>query len=202
MTSAHTLSLGNPADTHHPIHELFSERWSPRAFSTRPVEREKLQSLFEAARWAPSAANKQPWTFLFATQEDTEAHARFAAGLNEMNLIWAQHAPVLVLAVAQLYPYPGKEHVSFFDLGMATSNLLAQAVNLGLTTHPMGGFDAQKLRDTLKIPEGHEILAMIALGYPGSADSLPEALREREALPRQRKTQQEFVFEGTWLNAQ
>jgi nitroreductase len=198
MTSTNTLSLGKPAETHYPIHELFSERWSPRAFSTRPVEREKLQSLFEAARWAASAANKQPWTFLFATQEDAEAHALFAEGLNETNLIWAQHAPVLVLAVAQLYPYPGKEYVSFFDLGMATSNLLSQAVDLGLTTHPMGGFDPKKLRDSLKIPEGHEILAMIALGYPGTADSLPEALRERESLPRQRKTQQEFVFESSW----
>lgn len=202
MTTVDITPLGKSADAHHPIHELISERWSPRAFAERPVEREKLQSLFEAARWAASAGNKQPWTFLFATQEDTEAHARLVEGLNESNQIWAQHAPVLVVTVAQLYPYPGREHVSFYDLGMAAGNLHTQAVALGLVSHPMGGFDAQKLRASLQIPEGHEILSVIAIGYPGSGEALPEALRERELLARTRKPQQEFVFEGVWQHAQ
>lgn len=202
MTAIDITSLGKSADAHYPIHELISERWSPRAFAARPVEREKLQSLFEAARWAPSAGNKQPWSFIFATEEDAEAHARVVEALNEGNVIWAQHAPVLVVTVAQLYPYPGKEYVSFYDLGMAAGNLHTQAVALGLATHPMGGFDAAKLRASLNIPEGYEIPSVIAIGYPGSMENLSETLREREAQPRTRKPQQEFVFEGVWPSVQ
>jgi nitroreductase len=198
MTTLDMIPLRKPAETEHPVHELISERWSPRAFAERPVEREKLRSLFEAARWAPSGGNKQPWNFLFATQEDAEAHARLGATLNEGNIIWAQHAPVLILVVAKLYEYAGKEQFSFYDVGMASGNLMAQAIALGLTTHQMGGFDADKARRLLDIPEGYQPLAMIALGYPGLVDTLPETLREREVAPRVRKPQNEFVFEGRW----
>ena len=198
LTTVDMVPHRKPAETQHPIHELISERWSPRAFAGRPVEREKLYSLFEAARWAPSAANKQPWNFVFATQEDAEVHARFVSTLNEGNVIWAQRAPVLILVVAKLYPYPGKEQASFYDVGMAAGNLMTQATALGLMTHQMGGFDANKARALLDIPEGYQPLAMIALGYPGSADTLPQALRERETAPRARKQQSEFVFEGQW----
>jgi nitroreductase len=196
--TADIMPFRKPAEAQHPIHELISERWSPRAFAERLVEREKLYSLFEAARWAPSAANKQPWNFIFATQEDAEVHARFVATLNEGNVIWAQHAPVLILVAAKLYEYPGKEQNSFYDVGMAAGNLMTQAIALGLMTHQMGGFDANKARDLLNIPQGYQPLAMIALGYPGLADTLPEALRERELAPRIRKQQNEFVFEGEW----
>jgi nitroreductase len=198
MAPFESTLLRKPAEAAHPIHELISERWSPRTFAQRPVEREKLASLFEAARWAASAANKQPWAFLVATQEDAEAHARFVATLYEGNVLWAQHAPVLILAVAQLYDYPGKEQNSFYDLGMATGNLVLQAVSLGLVTHQMGGFDEGKARTLLNIPEGYRALAMIAVGYPGALENVPEALLERETAPRTRKAHQEFVFAGTW----
>ena len=198
MTSASASHLRKPADTHHPIHDLIRERWSPRAFADRPVERAKLHSLFEAARWAASAGNQQPWNFIFATKENADDHARLVATLLEFNVRWAQHAPVLILVVARLYEHPGKEHMSFYDAGMAAGNLVTQAVDLGLVTHQMAGFDADKARARLGIPEGYVPLAMIALGYPGTPDALPDDLREREVAPRTRKPLEEFVYEGHW----
>ncbi len=193
-----TPSYRKPAPTDHPVHDLIRERWSPRAFADRPVEDFKLASIFEAARWAASGGNKQPWYFIVATKENAEEHARLVATLNEGNVVWAQNAPVLILTVAQLYEYPGKEYVSFYDLGMAVGNLVTQAVALGLTTHQMGGFDANKARETLNIPAGYQPLTMIALGYPAAPDTLPEHLRERELAPRTRKAVEEFVFQGSW----
>lgn len=198
MTNIDALPLRKPADASHPIHELISERWSPRAFADRPVEREKLYSLFEAARWAASAGNQQPWYFLVGTKEDAENHARLVATLRERNILWAQYAPVLILVVAKLYDRPGKELTSFYDVGMAVGNLVTQAVNLGLVTHQMAGFDAEKAREALNIPEGYQPLAMIALGYLGTPDGLPDDLRGRELAPRSRKPLEEFVFEGQW----
>ena len=114
------------------------------------------------------------------------------------NIRWAQHAPVLILAVARLYDYPGKEHNSFYDVGMAVGNLVTQAGHLGLVTHQMGGFYVDKARELLHIPQGYEPLAMIALGYPGDLAMLPDDLRERELAPRSRKPLDDFVFEGRW----
>lgn len=198
MISNDTLPFRKPAETQHPIHELISERWSPRAFADKPVEHETLHSLFEAARWAASGGNQQPWNFLFATKENAENYARFSSLLWELNAVWTHTAPVLVLAVAQLYTRPGSEYISYYDTGMATANLLTQAVASGLVTHPMGGFDKGKAKAELNIPEGYDPLVMIALGYPGTPDQLPEALRERELAPRIRKPLAEFVFEGGW----
>ena len=198
MVSNDTLPFRKPAETHHPIHELISERWSPRIFADTPVERETLHSLFEAARWAASAGNQQPWNFLFATKENSEDYERFTSLMWERNSVWTQSAPVLVLVVARLYERPGSEHYSYYDSGMATANLLIQAVASGLTAHPMAGFDASKAKTELNIPPGYEPLVMVALGYPGSPDQLPEPLRERELAPRTRKPLAEFVFEGGW----
>jgi nitroreductase len=198
MTNIEAYPLRKPADASHPIHELISERWSPRAFADRSVEREKLYSLLEAARWAASAGNQQPWYFLVSTKEHAENHARLAATLWERNILWAQYAPVLILVVAKLYDRPGKELTSFYDVGMAVGNLVTQAVDLGLVTHQMAGFDAEKARETLGIPEGYQPLAMIALGYLGTPDGLPDDLRKRELAPRSRKPLEEFVFEGQW----
>jgi len=198
MTDTDTLPLRKPADASYPIHDLISERWSPRAFADRPVEREKLYSILEAARWAASAGNQQPWHFIIATKENADDHERLVATLWDRNVLWAKYAPVLILVVAKLYDRPGKEYTSFYDTGMAVGNLVTQAVDLGLVTHQMGGFDADKARETLGIPEGYQPLAMIALGYPGTPDVLPDDLRERELAPRSRKPLEEFVFEGRW----
>ena len=201
MSIAYSEHYRKPAEAAHPIHELIRERWSPRAFSERPVEREKLHSLFEAARWAPSMANLQPWHFIFATKEHPEEHTRFVNILNERNSAWASSAPVLILVVVKLYDNPGYEHASLFDAGMAVGNLLTQAVELGLVTHQVLGLDPQKAIADLHIPEGYAPHTMIVVGYPDAPDRLPEHLRQRESAPRDRKSLDEFVFEDSWQQA-
>ena len=198
MTSRYIAPLRKAADTHHPIHELIRERWSPCAFAEHPVEPAKLHSLFEAARWASSANNRQPWHFIVGTSARPDDQARLAAVLNERNRRWAERAPVLILVVAQLSPQPGREQGSLYDVGLAVGNLVGQAVALGLVTHQMGGFDADKARATLGIPAGFAPIAMIAVGYAGSPEALPEDLQEREGALRTRKPLEEFVFEGQW----
>ena len=198
MTALRTEPLRKPAGAHHPIHDLIRERWSPRAFATRTVERATLLSLFEAARWAPSSNNRQPWHFIVATSEHPQDHARLAATLNERNRRWAQHAPVLILVVAQLAPQPGRELASLYDVGLAVGNLVTQAVAQGLGTHQLGGFDAEQARAALGIPAGYAPVAVIALGYPGAPEVLPDDLQLRELARRTRKPLEAFVFEGQW----
>ena len=194
MTTNIDAPFRKPANTEHPIHELISERWSPRAFSAQPVEEEKLHSMFEAARWAASASNLQPWSFLLATKAHEDDHTRILEILSTNNAGWAKEAPVLIVTVAKLYEFAGREHNSYYDLGMAVENLVIQASHLGLVVHQMAGFDAAKAIEALHIPEGYMPISVIAIGYPGSPDSLHPKLRERELAPRERKPLSEFVF--------
>ncbi len=188
------------AKTEFPIHDLLRRRWSPRAFSDRPVEPEKLCSLLEAARWAPSSYNEQPWAYLVATQDDPSEYARLLSVLAEGNVAWARRAPVLMLSLAKLnFERNGKPNRhAFHDVGLATANLVAQATAMGLVAHQMAGFSVEKARQLFSVPTGWEPVAAIALGYPGEADSLPESLRDRELAPRSRKPLEEFVFAGRW----
>lgn len=202
MNAVLSSPLHKPATTEHAIHPLLSNRWSPRAFAARPIADSTLQQLFEAARWAASAANKQPWRFVVASDQNPEMHARMASVLAEGNRVWAEQAPVLILVAAELYPYPGKEQVSFYDAGMAAANLVTQAVDLGLATHQMGGFDSAAAKSAFNIPDNCVPIAVIALGYPGSLDQLEGVLRERELGQRSRNPQSDFVFWGTWPQAQ
>lgn len=188
------------ADTAYPIHELLQRRWSPRAFSDKMVETDKLRSLFEAARWAPSSNNEQPWSFIIATQDDENNYRRLFECLKEGNKKWAFRAPVLMLSVARLnFEDEGTPNRhAFHDTGMAVFSLVVQATALGLMVHQMAGFDVEKARTELKIPDGHEPVAMIAVGYPGDPDILPDRLKQRELLPRERKPIAEFVFSAEW----
>ncbi len=187
------------ATTAFPIHDLIAERWSPRVFAARAVESEKLGSLFEAARWAPSSFNEQPWSFLVATQEEPQEFERLAACLVEGNA-WARKAPVLALSVAKrAFERNGRENRhAFHDVGLASGNLVLQAQALGLHVHQMAGFDAERARRDLGIPDGHDPVAMIALGYLGDPGSLPAPLAERERQPRERKPLASFVFGAGW----
>ncbi len=188
------------ADTQHPIHDLLKRRWSPRAFSDKPVEAEKLRILFEAARWAPSSNNEQPWRFIVANKDNETEWSRLLACLVEGNRIWAHRAPALILSVASLNfeddSTPNRH--AFHDTGMAVENLVLQATALGLSAHQMAGFDVEKARADLKIPSGYEPVAMIAVGYPGDPAQLSDRLRAREAQPRVRKPLAEFVYSATW----
>jgi nitroreductase len=188
------------ADTAYPIHELLQRRWSPRAFSDKMVETDKLRSLFEAARWAPSSNNEQPWSFIIATKDDENNYRRLFDCLKEGNRKWAFRAPVLMLSVARLnFEDEGTPNRhAFHDTGMAVFSLVVQATALGLMVHQMAGFDVEKARTELKIPDGHEPVAMIAVGYPGDPDILPDRLKQRELLPRERKPIAEFVFSAEW----
>jgi nitroreductase len=192
--------MDKPATTDVPIHDLLARRWSPRAFDERPVEPDKLRSLFEAARWAPSSDNEQPWRFLVATKESTADWDRLFNCLLEGNRKWAHRAPVLILSVASLnFEDSGKPNRhAFHDTGLAAENLVLQATAVGLVAHQMAGFDVAKARTDLKIPPGYEPVAMIAVGHPGDASLLPDYLKQRESAPRERNAIPTFVYSGAW----
>ncbi len=186
------------ARTDFPIHPLLGERWSPRAFADRQVERADLLSLFEAARWSASGGNGQPWSFVVATQAEHEAYAALADCLAASNAEWATRAPVLVLAVTLTVRKDQPYRVGLFDLGLAVQNLVVQATSLGLVVHPMGGFSKEAARDRFKIPADHEPVVMLAIGYLGDPATLSEQNRSREVAPRQRKPLGELVFGELW----
>jgi nitroreductase len=192
--------MEKPAPTQDPIHDLIRRRWSPRAFSDRPVEAEELRSLFEAARWAPSSYGDEPWRFIVATKENPEEFDRMLQCLVELNIRWARSAAVLIISVAHLKfsQTGGPNRHALHDVGLATENLMLQAFDLGLYVHPMGGFHVGKTREVFNIPADYEPVAAIAVGYPGEPESLPEDLRKIELGPRTRKPLQELVFTGTW----
>ena len=192
--------MEKPADNAHPIHDLLKRRWSPRAFSDKPVEPETLRSLWEAARWAPSCFNEQPWYFLVATKRDGAEYDRLLACLNEGNAAWAGRAPVLMVSVARTaFQDDGEPNRhALHDVGQAVANLTLQATALGLFVHQMAGFSPEKVRQAFAVPEGFEPVAAIALGYPGDPTVLPEKLRQRELAPRSRKPLEDFVFSGRW----
>jgi nitroreductase len=164
------------------------------------VEKEKMLALFEAARWAPSCFNEQPWSFIVATREDPAEYERILACLVESNIRWARQAPVLMISVAKLnFSYNDKPNRhAFHDVGLAVENLIVQAGVLGLYVHQMAGFHRDRARETYAIPETHAPVTGIALGYLGDAEKLPEDLREREQARRERNPLERFVFSGTW----
>ncbi len=194
------MVMEKSAETQYPIHDLLRRRWSPRAFSDRRVDPAIMRSLLEAARWAPSSYNEQPWSFIVATKDDPVEFGRLLSCLVEGNIQWAQHAPVLMVSVARLsFEDDGKPNRhAFHDVGLAVANLIVQATALGLVVHQMAGIFPDKMRELYGIPEGYEAVAGIALGYPGDPQSLPEGLRKRELAPRERKPLTEFVFTGRW----
>ena len=190
-----------PAPAAAPIHDLIGHRWSPRAFDSRPVEPEKLRSLFEAARWAASSYNAQPWYFIVATKNDPENYKKVLECFVEFNQGWAKSAPVVVLSVAgHKMPHDGSQNRhAFHDVGQAAANLALQATALGLQVHQMAGIIPDKARQNFSIPADFEAVAGIALGYPGDPMTLPEGrLRDQETGARQRKPASDFVFTGKW----
>ncbi|HEX8146125.1 MAG TPA: nitroreductase family protein [Pyrinomonadaceae bacterium] len=181
-----------------PVDELFLDRWSPRAMSGEGVTEEELLTLFEAARWAPSSYNNQPWRILYARRETGQWPAFFGL-LVEGNQAWAKDAAALLLFVSkETFDFNGKPYPTHsFDTGAAWENLALQATMLGLVTHGMQGFDYERARSELNIPAGFRVEAMIAVGRPGDPARLPERLREREA-PSGRKPLAEITCEGAF----
>jgi len=180
----------------HPISDLIKNRKSVRAFSTEPIEPEKIFSLFEATRWAPSSTNEQPWFYLYATPQQPELWNKLFECLNEGNKIWAKDAPLLILSLARknFTRYPGANAHALYDLGGANSFLSLQAVEMGLQVRQMAGFNLDLTIRTLNIPDSYEVGVFIAVGYPGDPETLPGNLKARELAPRERLLQQEFVM--------
>jgi nitroreductase len=195
-----TPMIDKTANTEYPIENLLRQRWSPLAFSNQPVEQEKLCSILEAARWAASSYNEQPWSFIIATKDNPDEFNRLLDCLVQANQEWAKNAPVLMLSVAKLYfERNGTENKhAFHDVGAAAANLTIQATALGLFVHQMAGFDANKAKKVYGIPEGYQPVAAIALGYRGNPDTLSEKLLQRELTPRTRKSLEKFVFSSSW----
>ena len=196
QTSPHEAKV---AASDFPIHALIARRWSPRAYANQPVEAAKLRQLFQAARWSASSGNGQPWSFLIATQDDPAAFGKMVAALNEGNVTWAAHAPILGIVVAEMIRPNGRSNrVAFYDVGMAMQNLLLQATELGLSLRQMGGFSPDKARELFQIPPEHEAVVMFALGYAGDPDQLADNHRSQEMAARERKPLSDFVFAGKW----
>lgn len=179
------------------IDPIYVNRWSPRSFLDKEVPEDILHSVFEAARWAPSAANIQPWRFVTARkQTDRE---RFLTFINEGNVAWCKKAPVLIAVISKTDSETtgGHNPAHAFDTGTAWGYLALEAFRKGLITHAMGGFDREKAKEVLNIPENYNVHAIVALGYKGEKDLLMEQYRDREK-PSSRKEVQEFMFEGTF----
>lgn len=186
--------------TPYPVNELITHRWSPRAFAPTPLTEEQILSMVEAARWAPSSQNIQPWSFVVATPADTDTFSKLIQCLGGGNLEWAPKVPLLILAVAHLiHPRTGQHNdYAWYDLGLAVQSMVFQAHTLGIYAHQMGGFDKQKAQELLEIPEGYQPVALTAFGYLGDPAVLPERYQPAETAPRVRKPLAEFVFTGRW----
>ncbi|MCC6507924.1 MAG: nitroreductase family protein [Pirellulaceae bacterium] len=191
------------AATAHPVNELIQKRWSPYAFADRPVPAADLQSIFEAARWAPSSYNEQPWVYLVATKTRPDAFEKILSCLVEANQAWAQAAPVLALGCARLQfsRNDNPNGAALHDLGLASANLTFEATALGLAVHQMAGILPAKARALFHIPENVQPLTALAIGYAADPDALPETYRQRDLAARTRKPLAEFVFGGDWGQA-
>ena len=207
MPHAERRAVKKRVETRYDVLPAVVERWSPRSFSDRPVERNKLRSMFEAARLAPSAHNTQPARFLIGRKGRGGTYRRLFECLSEGNQVWAHSAPILLLASvmrqrfsqerAEFVPYPHCMH----DLGLAVMSLILQGQALGLHCHPMAAFDPEKAQAEFAIPAIFAPGVMIAAGYLGNPDVLPDALRQHETGRRTRRPLEDLVFEDAWGEA-
>ncbi len=188
--------MEKPADTQYPILDVLKKRWSPYTFSDRAVEPQKLRCLFEAARWAASSFNEQPWRFIVATREDPAAFAKALDCLVDANQAWAKVTPVLVLCVTKdnFTRNDKPNNVSQHDLGLAMGNLSIQATSLGLHVHMMAGIEADKVRSGYNVPKGFTPLTACAIGYQGDHADLDPEIKKRDQGPRTRAAFTDFVF--------
>ncbi|MFK7820712.1 MAG: nitroreductase family protein [Planctomycetaceae bacterium] len=192
--------MKKPAELDHPIHDLLAQRWSPVGFEPKPLPQAELCSCLEAARWAASAFNEQPWTFLVAQRENTAEFEKMLSVLVEANQAWAKNASVLLLTCAnqQFIRNSKPNTAALHDLGLAVGNLSVEATARGLIVHQMKGFLPDKAREAYDVPEQIELVTAIALGYAADPETLPDDLKQRDLAERHRKPLAKFVFEGEW----
>ena len=193
--------MKNSTNNNYSINKLIEYRWSTRSFSSKPVKREQLQSILEAARWAPSAFNEQPWRFILGQKGDS-TYDTILSTLIDWNIIWASNASVLILNIAKkTFTRNGNNNVTFkYDLGQAVAFMILEAINQGLHTHQMSGFDANKAVKLFDIPNDFQTVSVTVLGYYGNVDDLPEDMATMETKPRERKGLDEIVFRDKFGN--
>jgi nitroreductase len=181
------------------ILEIIQERWSPYAFSSAPVEGFKLKAMFEAAGYAPSCNNEQPWQFVYATRDDKETFNDYTRFLTDSNQLWAKNAYALVISMARTkFAHSGKPNRwAFHDTGMAVSNLLMQALSLDVYVHQMGGYSIEKVKEYFRLTDDIEPVAMMAVGYLGDGTGLTPELLKRDEARRPRKSITEFVYKNS-----
>jgi nitroreductase len=190
------------AQNRYPIHPLLKKRWSPRAFSETAIEAEKLQSVFEAARWSASAGNQQPWRIIIGQKGD-ETWQKIYDTLEHYNQVWAHRPWLLGITCGRtlLNDGSGPNPYYAYDTGQFLAHLSIQATAEGLYVHQMGGFDKTKAREFFEIPDPYEPLSAFALGYMGELSDLDEFNQKREVLTRERKENGEWLFSGTFGQA-
>jgi nitroreductase len=200
MTPGFAMPSEKYADALPGVLPLIRARWSPRSFSSREVSNEDLKTVLDAAHWAASSFNEQPWRFLVARKADAQAYQTIFNLLLPFNQVWAKSAPVLLITAGKrAFTRNGQpNHYVLHDTGAAMAYLFLQATALGLQAHGMGGFDREKARQDLAIPADYEVGAAAALGYLGSPDELPDPLRQQELAKRERKPLSEIVFGAHW----
>lgn len=185
----------NTRTTEYPIDDIFLRRFSPRAMSGENISKEELMTLFEAARWAPSLSNEQPWRFIYAMRE-TPSFKKLFSFLAEGNKIWCKNSSVLIVTISKKdLSKDGPNIAHSFDTGAAWENLALQAIFMNLVSHGMAGFNYALAKKELNIPDDYNVEMMIAIGKPGKVENLPERLQEREK-PSTRKNLEEIISEG------
>ena len=196
------LLMQNPATTQMPINKTIAARWSARAFDAqKTVSQEQIIALLEAARWAPSCFGDQPWRFLVWDKNlDAAAWQHALEVIVPNNQIWAKSAPIFVLVCANnLFGHNSTPNRwAQYDTGAAAENLCLQAASMDLMVHQMGGFNSDAAREKFNIPADVTPMAMLAVGYEGDANQLPDELKARELAPRKRKALGELFFNGVW----
>ncbi|TRZ45268.1 nitroreductase family protein [Robertkochia solimangrovi] len=199
MNILEQLQLDKIIRPDHEIYPLLKQRWSPRMFSERPIPKDEIHQLFEAARWAPSSFNRQPWRFLYANKGE-KAFDRIVSCLSDFNKSWVIHAPLLIITAYKEKTEEGQENFhALHDLGLSVGNMTIQAQYMGIALHQMAGIDWKKAQKEFDIPQGYHVATAIAAGYyGGDMDTLNEELQEMENSERVRKPQKEFVYHQEW----
>ncbi|MGZ3863531.1 MAG: nitroreductase family protein [Bacteroidia bacterium] len=184
------------ANTEYPVNDLIKNRWSARAFSNKEIDDNTLFTLFEAAGWAPSSNNEQPWRYIYAKRSDTESFNKIVDCLMAGNKPWAKNAAVLAVCFVKTTSGPENKPnpAAFHDAGLANATLMLQATALHIYGHMMGGYDKAKTKEVFGIPEGYDTVIVLALGYLDSPETLEEPFKTREVTPRTRKPLNEFLF--------
>ncbi len=184
------------ATTKYPVNELIKSRWSPRAFSDHKIPKDVILTLFEAAIWAPSSRNEQPWRFIYGVKDEGANYKKIYDTLVHWNQQWAKSAPLLVMTIAKRNSeYHNEENTTaLYDLGQAVANLSIQATDMDLFCHQMGGFEKEKARDTFNIPSNYVAVTVVAIGYYGDPDKLPDDMKELELKARSRYDLDRIIF--------